>query len=354
MTKNNIIYLDHHVKSITGGHKYNDAFEAYLEEISGIKILDTPSCANKYRGWRKIFSPFAELRWLRLFKKDTLVFFGDTSFKHHFLLAVLNTFFFKSRSTIIIHHFPFVGSQGIGWKLYKWFMCMYVGMIDNIIVPSPFTFDVANTLFPQKKIYYIPLPFDMKYKPSDNYQEGNYLYVGTVDKRKGLIYLIEAINKLPFKDKICLNVVGKVTDPKYFEIVKNRIAELGLVNQVHFLGRVSDEQLTDCYEKAEIFTFPSLLEGYGIVLIEALSKGIPVVCFDNTAMPYTVKDGVNGFLAKNKDTEDLARKLEGLSFKKDVRKYLQKGINETMSGLMTQDNFCLGIKSFYKDINPHE
>ena len=90
---NNIIYLDHHVKSITGGHKYNDAFEAYLEEISGIKILDTPCCANKYRGWRKISSPFAELRLLRLFKKDTLVFFGDTSFKHHFLLAVLNTFF---------------------------------------------------------------------------------------------------------------------------------------------------------------------------------------------------------------------------------------------------------------------
>lgn len=351
---NNIIYLDHHVKSVTGGHKYNDAFEEHLEKISGIKILDTPSCANKYKGWRKLFSPFMELKWMKQINSDSLVFFGDTSYKHHFLLALFNKLFWKAKTSIIIHHFSFIGTVGLGASINKWLMLRYYGWMDSIIVPSPYTLDVAKSLFPNKMIHYIPLPFDRKYDPSDQYQEGNYLYVGTVDKRKGLIYLIEAINKLPFKDKICLNVVGKVTDPKYFEIVKNRIAELGLVNQVHFLGRVSDEQLTDCYEKAEIFTFPSLLEGYGIVLIEALSKGIPVVCFDNTAMPYTVKDGVNGFLAKNKDTEDLARKLEGLSFKKDVRKYLQKGINETMSGLMTQDDFCLGIKSFYKDINPHE
>lgn len=346
---NKIVYLDHHVKSITGGHKYNDALEAYLEEVSGIKILETPSCANKYKGWRKFSSPFAELKWLKEFTKDTLVFFGDTSYKHHFLLAIFNKLFCKSCTTIIIHHFSFIGTSGLGASINKLFMLKYYGLMDSIIVPSPYTLDVAKSLYPNKTIHYIPLPFERNFKPSDKYQEGNYLYVGTVDRRKGLLYLIEAMSKLPFKDKVSLNVVGKITEPKYFELVKRKIDELGLTNQVHFLGRVSDEQLTECYENAEIFTFPSLLEGYGIVLIEALSKGIPVVCFNNTAMPYTIKDGYNGFVAKNMDADGLAAKLARLSFNKQVRDSFLDGIKETVNGLKTQEDFEHSLTEFWNN-----
>lgn len=344
---NKIVYLDHHVKSITGGHKYNDAFEAYLEEVSGIKILDTPSCANKYKGWRKFFLPFAELKWLKTFKRDTLVFFGDTSYKHHFLLSIFSKLFCDSRTTVIIHHFPFIGTSGFVASIDKWFMLKYYGWMDSIIVPSPYTLDVAKSLFPNKIIHYVPLPFERKYKPLDNYQEGNYLYVGTVERRKGLLYLIEAMGKLPFKDKVSLNVVGKITDQIYFEQVKTRIEELDLTKQVHFLGRISKEQLADCYDKAEIFTFPSLLEGFGIVLIEALSRGIPVVCFNNTAMPYTIKDGYNGFVAKNMDVKDFAAKISTLGFNKVIRASLQPGIKKTMEGLMMQGDFEKGIVEFY-------
>lgn len=348
---NKIVYLDRHLKSITGGHKYNDALEAYLEEVSGIKILDTPSCANKYKGWRKFFSPFAELKWLKTFTKGTLVFFGDTSYKHHFLLAIFNKLFCKSCTTVIIHHFSFIGTSGLGASINKLFMLKYYGLMDSIIVPSPYTLDVAKSLYPNKTIHYIPLPFERNFKPSDKYQEGNYLYVGTVDRRKGLLYLIEAMSKLPYKDKVSLNVVGKITEPKYFELVKRRTDELGLANQVHFLGRVSDEQLTECYEMAEIFTFPSLLEGYGIVLIEALSKGVPVVCFNNTAMPYTIKDGYNGFVAKNMDVKDFSSKLELLSFNRNKREELKHGIRETVLNLKTEQDFRDSINIFFASMN---
>lgn len=344
---NNIIYLDHHVKSVTGGHKYNDAFEEHLEKISGIKILDTPSCANKYKGWRKLFSPFMELKWMKQLNSESLVFFGDTSYKHHFLLALFNKLFWKAKTSIIIHHFSFIGTVGLGASINKWLMLRYYGWMDSIIVPSPYTLDVAKSLFPNKMIHYIPLPFDRKYDPSDQYQEGNYLYVGTVDRRKGLLYLIEAMSKLPFKEMVTLNVVGKITEPQYYETVKSRIAELGFTEQVHFLGRVTDEQLAVCYRKAEIFTFPSLLEGYGIVLIEALNNGVPIVCFDNTAMPYTVKDGINGFVAKNMDIDDLATKLSCLSFNKTVRDSLQQGIRQTILGLKTQEDFENSIGEFW-------
>lgn len=345
-----IIYLSHHEKPITGGHKYNDAFEAYLERLSGIKVQSTSECAQRYRGWKKIFSPFSELVYLKLFRKDSLVMFGDTTFKHHFLLALFNKWITRAKSTMIIHHFTFIGGTGPIWRINKWLMCKYTSLMDSIIVPSPFTMDIARSLFPQKKIFYIPLPFERKFVKSSNYEVGNLLYVGTIEERKGLTYLIDAISMLENRSSVKLNIVGKVVDQVYYNKLKQQIDAVGLSENVIFLGRVSDETLVECYQKAEIFTFPSLLEGYGVVLIEAFNNGLPIICFDNTAMPYTVKDGVNGFVAKNKDIKDMASKIQLLMGNAPLREKLQKGIEDTVMHLNTQKDFEKGIESFYNQI----
>lgn len=345
-----IIYLDHHQSSVTGGHKYNDAFEAHLEHISGTKLLSTPACAPKYKGWRKLLSPFAELKHLRLFSKDSLVLFGDTSYKHHFLLALFNKWITRAKSTMIVHHFTFLGQEGFVGKLNKWLMCKYVSMMDSVIVPSPFTLDVAKSLFPNKKIFYVPLPFEHKFKKSLNYEVGNLLYVGTIEERKGLTYLVDAISILESKESVKLNIVGKVVDQVYYDKLKLQIREVGLTENVNFLGRVSDETLVECYQKAEIFTFPSLLEGYGIVLIEAFNNGLPIICFDNTAMPYTVKNGINGYVARNKDVRDMASKIQLLMDNALLREKLQEGIEDTVMHLKTQEDFEKAIESFYKQL----
>lgn len=346
-----IIYLDHHKKVVTGGHKYNDAFEAYLEKLSGVKIQSTLSCSQTYRGWKKVLSPFAELKYLKLFEKNTLVMFGDTTFKYHILLALFNKWITKAQSMMIVHHFTFVGQKGLLWKINKWLMCKYVSMMDNVIVPSPFTLDVVKSLFPYKKIFYVPLPFEHKFQKSSTYEIGNLLYVGTIEERKGLSYLIEAISLLKDKKLITLNVIGKVVEQSYFEKLQQQISAAGLTENVNFLGRVSDETLAECYQKAEIFTFPSLLEGYGIVLIEAFNNGLPIICFDNTAMPYTVKDGINGFVAKSKDSRDMAEKIQLLMGNAPLRGQLQNGIEDTVMHLKTQEDFEKGIESFYQQVN---
>lgn len=346
-----IIYLDHQGNSVTGGHKYNDAFVAYLENLSGFELLLTPSCARTYRGWKKVISPLAELKHLRKFDRNKIVMFGDTSYKHHFLLAFFARFFTHAKKTMIVHHFSFIGKEGLLWKFYKWLMCRYTSLMDFIIVPSPFTLDVAKELFPNKKIFYVPLPFEQKYRQSETYETGNLLYVGTIEERKGLSYLIDAISLLENKNEVKLNIVGKVVDPIYYENLKQQIAALDLSNNVCFHGRVSDEALVDCYQKAEMFTFPSLLEGYGIVLVEAFNNGLPVICFNNTAMPYTVKDGVSGFVAKNKDAKDMADKIQRLMGNTVLRTKLQEGIKETVLLLKTNDDFECAIESFYEQIS---
>ena len=343
-----IIYLSRQVISTTGGHKYNDEFIARLEKLSELKVQSTPSCAQSYSGCKKLLSPFAELKYLRIFDKDSLLMFGDTTYKHHFLLAILNKLFTLAKSCIIIHHFPFIGQSGMRAKFNKWLMCKYVSLMDGLIVPSPFTLDVAEELFPHKKIYYVPLPFEQKFKQSDTYEIGNLLYVGTIEVRKGLSYLIDAISLLENKNKVKLNIVGKVVDQIYFENLKQKIASLGLSNNVYFHGRVSDEALAECYQKAEIFTFPSLLEGYGIVLVEAFNNGLPIICVNNTAMPYTVKDGLNGFVANNKDSKDMAEKIQQLIGNTVLRNHLQEGIKDTVMHLRTKEDFDKAINSFYK------
>ena len=348
-----IIYLSRHIKSITGGHKYNDAFVAYLEKLSGIEIQSTPACAQKYKRWRKFISPFAELKYLNYFCKDTVVLFMDSTYKYHLLLAWVNKYFYHAKTTMIVHHFPFIGGSGIAWHINKWIMCKYTALMDSIIVPSPYTLDVAKSLFPSKKIFYVPLPFEHKYKKSSNYEMGNLLYVGTIEERKGLTYLIDAISMLDNKTSVKLNIVGKVVDRVYYDKLKQQISVAGLTGTVEFLGRVTDQTLAECYKKAEIFTFPSLLEGYGIVLIEAFYNGLPIICFDNTAMTYTVKDGINGFVVKNKDAKDMASKIQFLMGNISLREKLQEGIEDTVMHLKVQKDFEKGIGIVWKYlVNP--
>ena len=225
-------------------------------------------------------------------------------------------------------------------------MCKYASLMDSIIVPSPFTLDIARNLFPHKQIFYVPLPFEREFKKSQNFKIGNLLYVGTIEERKGLSYLINAISLLGDKESVNLNIVGKVVEQSYYEKLQLQIASLGLSDNVHFLGRVSDETLAACYQKAEIFTFPSLLEGYGIVLIEAFNNGLPIICFDNTAMPYTVKDGVNGLLVKNKDAKDFAYKIQLLMGNSFLREKLQEGIENTVMHLNSKEDFEGGVRDF--------
>ena len=69
----NIIYLDHQKKSITGGHKYNDSFESYLEQYTGIRIDNEPCLSSLYTGFRKLFAPFVELKRLRKMKPGDVI-----------------------------------------------------------------------------------------------------------------------------------------------------------------------------------------------------------------------------------------------------------------------------------------
>jgi glycosyltransferase involved in cell wall biosynthesis len=130
------------------------------------------------------------------------------------------------------------------------------------------------------------------------------LFVGRLHQRKGVDHLLRAMPEvLERAPETKLRIAGTGEREAQLKALKK---ELGLGEEVEFLGFVPDEDLPDLYASATVFTMPSLYEGFGIVMIEAMASSVPVVAFATGGAPEVIEDGVNGYLA---DPETLADHL---------------------------------------------
>jgi glycosyltransferase involved in cell wall biosynthesis len=122
------------------------------------------------------------------------------------------------------------------------------------------------------------------------------LYLGTNKPHKNLRTLIDAwsviVGKLSMagalRSEISLVLAGR-EDPRYPE-VRHQIRELGLEESVQFVNNVADSDLPALYAGATLFVFPSLIEGFGLPVLEAMACGIPVICSNTSSMPEVTGD----------------------------------------------------------------
>ena len=120
---------------------------------------------------------------------------------------------------------------------------------------------------------------------------GDYiLYCGTLQPRKNVSRLIEAYSLLEKHHEIPqrLVIVGK--QGWGFQQVYRRVQELGVIDRVVFTGYVPSRDLAMLMTSASLFAFPSLYEGFGIPLLEAMACGVPVVTSNISSMPEVVGD----------------------------------------------------------------
>jgi glycosyltransferase involved in cell wall biosynthesis len=117
------------------------------------------------------------------------------------------------------------------------------------------------------------------------------LYVGTVEQRKNLLALIKAIHELDKTMKVNLVVVGKETT--YAKEVSSYVEKFGLEKRVIFMKSINNSLMPLIYRKAKAFVYPSLYEGFGIPILEALASKVPVItsrggCFPESAGPGSI------------------------------------------------------------------
>ncbi len=158
------------------------------------------------------------------------------------------------------------------------------------------------------------LPAASKALPPANFPAGRViLTVGRwlhSERYKGMDTLITALPRLlPRWPEVQLAMVGEGDDRDWLEELAEKT---GVRSHVHFLSGLSYSQLASCYSACEIFALPSLAEGFGLVYLEAMACGKPVIGGAHGGAPEVIVDGVTGYLVQHGDTEQLSTAIETL------------------------------------------
>ncbi len=138
-----------------------------------------------------------------------------------------------------------------------------------------------------------------------------FLCVGTIEPRKNLKTVIEAFASLPpgDMDDVHMVVAGqegwRLSEADLQALAKDKI------NSIHFLGRLTDEELHYCYSRAEFLVFASLAEGFGLPIVEAFMHGTPVITSNNSSMLEI--GGVGVLLVDPLDKASIAEAIRALA-----------------------------------------
>ena len=189
----------------------------------------------------------------------------------------------------------------------------------------------------------VPHPVNGKFK---------ILFVGRHIERKGICYLIEAAKHLP-RDQFEIRIVG-VGD--LTNKLKAQAAEIEDAAEIIFTGKLSPEELANEYRTANVFTLPAIVdskgdtEGLGVVLIEAMELGLPVVASNVGGIPDVVVDGVSGILVPEKDPEALAGAYRRLAAEPELVKQLLAGAQKRIAECFSWDKIVERQIDSYKKI----
>ena len=136
------------------------------------------------------------------------------------------------------------------------------------------------------------------------------IYVGVLIPLKGVHFLIEAFSRITQAfPEARLVIIGKEENPEYADSLKRQVQELGLAEKVKFLPPMSQAELARKVARARVLVLPSLSEGLGRVVFEAMACGTPVIGSRVGGIPEMIQDGANGFLVPPGDVNALAERL---------------------------------------------
>jgi glycosyltransferase involved in cell wall biosynthesis len=145
-----------------------------------------------------------------------------------------------------------------------------VGVDENKIKVIPYGVDLSRYPYLERTV------------PNEKFKV---IFIGSLNQRKGITYLLDALNKLV---NVSLNIVGRgIFDYNLLD---------GYSYEINVFQNVSHEKLVELLHISHCFVLPSIIEGFGQVILEAMSTGIPVISTDNTAAADIITNGKDGFI----------------------------------------------------------
>jgi len=208
--------------------------------------------------------------------------------------------------------------------------------VDAIQVENPWMLEYAERVNAGRKVdlRYAPPGVDARaFHPSstrDLASDPYILCVGRLDDpRKNIDLLLEAYARMPtaLRDGVRLTLAGFSGPPAAFWV---RVAQLGLIGRVSFVARPDRHELIALYQKAAVFALPSDEEGLGVVLLEAMACGIPVVSTRSGGPDGIIADGSDGFLVPLDDVEAMSGRLTQLCADRELNIAMGRAARRTV------------------------
>lgn len=238
--------------------------------------------------WEQIVLP----KLVKKYKVNTIIYPYNTGVIFNLsevrkIVVIHDLIFMKSLSELPLS----LSSYQVFGRLYRRLIVpMVAKKADLIITVSDYTKSelISRFSIPENKIKVIPNSIsDDWFIPHKNLRDRDsyYLTVAGEAPSKNLRRLFKVIQKiLPDIDSSFKLLVAGVKSC-YIKVFENECQDLGIIEHIEFLGFLSDDELKSKYRDSSGFIFPSLFEGFGIPILEAMSSGTPICCSKSTSLP---------------------------------------------------------------------
>jgi len=218
---------------------------------------------------------------------------------------------------------------------------------DAIVVPSK----IAAASFidrgmPPEKIFVNHLGVDLsQFSPRCEVKDNDVpviLCVGALSIRKGTAALLNAFAKIDgHAELVC---VGPV-DPDFRRVLDSLPSD-----SVTLLGAVSRNDIHDAYRSADIFCLPSVEEGFGMAVLEAMASGLPVVISDQVGAADLIDNGTDGLVVAHGDTDALSVALSALVADSGKRRQMGAAAAEKAKTSQSWDDYTARAISIYEQV----
>jgi glycosyltransferase involved in cell wall biosynthesis len=220
-------------------------------------------------------------------------------------------------------------------------------LADYVVVPSEFARrSFLEKGYPKNKVVKISLGADLtRFRKVSGPDPGTFtvLFVGQVNLRKGFLHLLEAFNALKIKKKRLI-VIGELCK-EVEETIKIKKID---ISQVEFINHVDNSDLYKFYNKSNVFVLPSIEDGFGVVMSEAMACGCPVIATENTGASDLFENGKEGFIVPIRNANILVEKMQQLYEDKALRARMSEAAQERIKSLGGWDTYGKNYYEFLK------
>jgi len=179
------------------------------------------------------------------------------------------------------------------------------------------------------------------------------LFVGIMRESKGVLVLIEACGLLARRGvPFSVEFVGQFQSAEFEQRALARVAELGIEGNVTFSGLLVGQEKMAAFARADVLCLPSFYESeaFPIVLLEAMSFGLPVLATRWRGIPAIVDDGVTGYLVEPRDAGAVVDRLEQLSNDSGLRSRMGAAARDKYLGAYTEERYVAQFEAAFEEV----